>query len=102
MATSLSDLIAQKEALDRQIQEAQSQAKAEAIAKVRELMSTHGLTTADLVAPAKSKQGVKAGSKVAAKYLDPATGSKWTGRGLKPKWLSAALEGGKSLQDFAI
>ena len=102
MATSLSDLIAQKEALDRQIREAQSQAKAEAVAKVRELMSTHGLTAADLVAPARGKQGIKSGSKVAAKYRDPSSGSTWTGRGLKPKWLNAAIEGGKTLQDFAI
>lgn len=101
MAT-LSDLIAQKDALERQIREAQSSAKVEAIAKVRELMSTHGLTAADLVAAARGKQGVKPGSKVAAKYRDPASGSTWSGRGLKPKWMTAAIESGKTLQDFAI
>jgi len=102
MAPSLSDLIAQKEALERQIREAQSSAKAEAIAKVKELMSQHGLTAADLVETPAKKNGVKAGSKVAPKYRDPATGSTWTGRGLKPKWLATALADGKSLEDFAI
>jgi DNA-binding protein H-NS len=102
MATSLSDLIAQKDALERQIREAQSSAKAEAVAKVRELMAQHGLTAADLIATPGKKQGVKQGSKVAPKYRDPATGSTWTGRGLKPKWLATALADGKTLNDFAI
>jgi DNA-binding protein H-NS len=102
MAISLSDLIAQKDALERQIREAQIAAKANAVAQVRELMAQHGLTAADLIAPTRPKQGIKAGSKVRPKYRDPASGSTWSGRGLKPKWLSAALESGKSLQDFAI
>lgn len=102
MAVSLSDLIAQKDALERQIHAAQSSAKADAIAQVRELMSQHGLTTADLIAAPSKKQGVKTGSKVAPKYRDPATGATWTGRGLKPKWLTAALATGKTVEDFAI
>jgi hypothetical protein len=36
------------------------------------------------------------------KYRDPETGQTWTGRGLKPRWLSAALENGKALADFAV
>ncbi len=102
MATSLSELIAQKDALERQIQDAQSSAKAEAIAQVRELMSTHGVTAADLVAPARGKHGTKQGTKVAPKYRDPVSGATWTGRGLKPKWLTAAIESGKSAEQFLI
>ncbi len=102
MATSLGDLIAQKDALDRQIREAQAAVKADAIARVRSLMAEHGLTAADLVAPSKAKQGIKAGSKVAPKYRDPASGATWTGRGLKPKWLAAAIGDGKSAEDFRI
>lgn len=103
MAVSLADLIAQKDALERQIREAQSSARADAIDQIRQLMALHGLTTADLGAPAK-KVGVKAGagSKVAPKYRDPASGATWTGRGLKPRWLKSAIEGGKSVEDFAI
>jgi DNA-binding protein H-NS len=102
MTTSLSELIAQKDALERQIREARSSAKANAVAQVRELMAQHGLTAADLIAPTRSKQGVKAGSKVQPKYRDPSSGSTWSGRGLKPKWLTAAIEAGKTIQDFAI
>ena len=102
MATSISDLIEQKAALERQIREAQSAARADAIGQVLKLMLQHGLTAADLGAPAKSKAGVTHGTKVAPKYRDPVTGTTWTGRGLKPKWLSAAIAGGKSAEDFLI
>lgn len=102
MAISLSDLIAQKDALERQIREAQSQVKAEAVKQVHQLMAEHGLTAADLVVATSKKNGVKQGSKVAPKYRDPISGATWTGRGLKPKWLAQALQGGKALADFAI
>ncbi|MGE4079451.1 MAG: H-NS family nucleoid-associated regulatory protein [Reyranella sp.] len=37
------------------------------------------------------------------KYRNPANRSEtWTGRGLKPKWMVAAMKGGKKLEDFAI
>jgi DNA-binding protein H-NS len=40
---------------------------------------------------------------VAPKYRNPANPSEtWAGRGLKPRWLTAALKGGKKLEDFAI
>jgi DNA-binding protein H-NS len=39
---------------------------------------------------------------VAPKYRDSATGTTWTGRGRQPKWLAAAIEGGKKLEDFKI
>lgn len=102
MATTISDLLAQKDALEKQIRDAQSAAKATAVSEVRKLMADHGLTVADLSASVKSKAGMKTGSKVAAKYRDPVTGSTWTGRGLKPKWMVAAIEAGKSLNDFRI
>jgi DNA-binding protein H-NS len=39
---------------------------------------------------------------VAPKYRDPETGATWAGRGLKPRWLTAAIKSGKSLEHFAI
>lgn len=101
---SLSELLAQKQELDRAIAEAQRQERSDAIAKVRELMQQHGLTAADLVgkAPARASGGAKSAGKVAAKYRHPQTGDTWSGRGLRPKWLRAALDGGAQLSDFAI
>jgi DNA-binding protein H-NS len=40
---------------------------------------------------------------VAAKYRNPVNSAEtWAGRGLRPRWLTAALKGGKKLEDFAI
>jgi len=101
MSTPIDDLIAQREALDRKILELKSAAKSEAIARVRQLMEEHGLVATDLSTIAQGKVASPT-RKVAAKYRDPTSGATWTGRGLKPKWLAAALAGGKALQDFAI
>jgi DNA-binding protein H-NS len=98
--TSIQDLLAQKAALEKQIAEAQRAAKADAIAKVKTLMAEYGLTSADLSGKVNGK--AEGGKKVAAKYRDPASGQTWSGRGLKPKWLQAALTTGKSLDDFAL
>ena len=42
------------------------------------------------------------GVKLEPKYRCPNTGETWCGRGLKPRWLSAAIKTGKTLEDFAI
>jgi DNA-binding protein H-NS len=40
---------------------------------------------------------------VAPKYRNPENPSEtWAGRGLKPRWLAAAMKGGGKLEDFAI
>jgi DNA-binding protein H-NS len=40
---------------------------------------------------------------VAPKYRNPDNPAEtWAGRGLRPRWLAAALKGGKKLEDFAI
>ncbi len=103
MTKSLQDLIAQRDALEAQIEQTKQAELAGAIQQVRDLMAEHGLTIADLT----TKRGPKAGksgeaSKVAAKYLDKATGATWSGRGLKPKWLKAALDAGAKIEDFAV
>ena len=118
MAKSLSDLLAQKAALEKQIADFQKEKRGDAIAKVKALMAEYGLTVADIAsskaaatkapastpapAAAPAKKSKVAGKKVAAKYRNPATGDTWSGRGLKPKWLTAALAGGASLSDFAL
>jgi DNA-binding protein H-NS len=52
---------------------------------------------------AKSSFGRGARGKVAPKYRNPENPSEtWAGRGLKPRWLAAALKSGKKLDDFVI
>ena len=41
------------------------------------------------------------GRKVPPKYRGP-SGETWAGRGAKPRWLAAAIKGGKKLDDFLI
>jgi DNA-binding protein H-NS len=41
------------------------------------------------------------GRKVPPKYRSP-SGDTWAGRGAKPRWLVAAIKGGKKLDDFSI
>ena len=98
MAT-VQELIAQREALDQQIAETQRQAKVDGIAKVRALMTEHGLTVADLSEGRVSGKsaGKGKGHKVTPKYRDPETGKTWTGRGVAPKWIA-----GKDREAFLI
>src|SRR5215470_11411345 len=41
------------------------------------------------------------GKKVPPKYRNP-SGETWAGRGARPRWLVAAIKGGKKLDDFLI
>lgn len=102
--SNLSELLAQKAALEQQILDVQREQRAQAIAQVRALMSEYGLTLADLgtrVAPGRKNSGTGMG-KVAPKFRHPGTGDTWSGRGLQPNWLKTALAGGASLDDFRI
>jgi DNA-binding protein H-NS len=98
----LTDLLAQKATLEMQIAEAQRAERGEAIAQIRALMAEHGLTAADLSGRAGPARNSSGGRKVAAKYRNKATGEAWSGRGLQPRWLKAALASGKKLADFAV
>ena len=99
---SLKELIAQKEALELEIERTKNQNRVEAVAKVRALMDEYGLTSADLSVKRGPKPRAGKGNKVAAKYRNSATGDSWSGRGLQPKWLKAALAAGRKLTDFAV
>ena len=99
----LKELLEQKAAIEKQIAEAQRQARSDAVAKVRAMMTEYGLTAADLTAKTSPRAAAAgAGRKVAAKYRNNATGESWSGRGLQPKWLKAALASGSQLTDFAV
>jgi DNA-binding protein H-NS len=97
--SSLKDLLAQRAALDEQIAQTKDRERADAIAKVRTLMSEYGLTVTDLSMRAPKTAKV---SKVAVKYRNQATGETWSGRGLQPKWLKAAIGAGAKLEDFHV
>jgi DNA-binding protein H-NS len=107
--SSLQDLLAKKAALEQEIENTQKRERSDAISKVKALMSEYGLTVADLsgkttgaTAKSSSTGSANKGRKVAAKYRNAASGESWSGRGLQPKWLKAALASGKKLEDFTV
>ncbi len=101
----LHELIRRQADIERQITQLRAGARDGAIAEIRKIMNEHGLTGPDLVtnekAPPKRKRDGAERKPVAVKYRD-GQGNQWTGRGLKPKWLTTALIDGKALADFAV
>ena len=99
----LQELLAQRAELDKKIAAEQQREREETLAKIRELIAQGGLSAADVFGKSTAGKPTKTSrSKVAAKYRDPASGQSWSGRGLQPKWLKAAIAAGKKLEDFAI
>jgi DNA-binding protein H-NS len=87
--SKLQELMAQREALDKQIAETRKNELREAIRTVQSLVAEFDLTSADVFGSARTdkKSDKRTGRKVAPKYRDPATGKTWTGRGRAPTWL---------------
>lgn len=103
--SSLQDLLAQRAEIEKRISDVQREARSDAVAKVRALMGEFGLSMADLAgktAAPRAAGATKPVSKVAPKYRNAATGETWTGRGLQPNWLKAALAAGAKLEEFTI
>lgn len=117
--TSYKELMSQKAALEKQaaalqeqIENARKAEHTEVVARIKSLMQEHGVTLAELGGAAGARKGAgrpgrtgakpAPGRKVAAKYRNAATGDSWSGRGLKPNWLKAALADGKKIEDFAV
>jgi len=61
------------------------------------------LTRVETGSPRSATFGQGARGKVAPKYRNPEnTSETWAGRGLRPRWLTAALKSGKKIDDFRI
>src|SRR5471030_875398 len=79
------DLLAQRAALDEQIEALRSVERGEVIDWISEQMTLFQIKAEDLV----SRRGPKKHSgPVAAKYRDPQSGATWSGRGKAPRWLA--------------
>lgn len=92
----------QKIILDAQaaLVEKQKSERKEAIAKIKALAESIGVT---VTIHEGNKKADKRQSAVAIKYRNPHNHSEtWTGRGLKPKWLNVLLDQGYSLESLAV
>ena len=88
--SSYRELLAQREKLEKQIEEAKAREYAEVLNEIKQKMSDYGITLAELGAGGRTK-AVKAAGRpragVAPKYRDPESGSTWSGRGKPPRWI---------------
>ena len=79
------DLLAQRAALDEQIEALRSVERGDVIDWIFEQMALFQIKPEDL----SLRHGPKKHSgPVAAKYRDPQSGATWTGRGRAPRWLA--------------
>ena len=119
MAKTFATLTKEIDALKVKAEAVRRQEGAGVIARIKVAIDVYGLTAADLgfsggkestpkllstkVATAKSPKPpiAKGKSKLPAKYRDSA-GNSWTGRGSKPRWLTAALAAGQSLETLKV
>ena len=96
------ELLAQREALDKQIEELRQAEFRSAIEQVRRLIAEWRLTAEDCGFKSVAASGLKkAKSAVAAKYRGP-NGETWSGRGRAPKWLEALEAQGRQRAEFSI
>lgn len=99
------ELMQQVAELHRQAEEARKHELAAVIAQIKGLIADHNLSASDL--GFNSRAGAVAGTRevrgtAAPKYRDPVSGSTWSGRGRKPRWLEAAIKAGHSADSFLI
>jgi DNA-binding protein H-NS len=87
--SSYKELLAQREKLEKQIEEAKSREYAEVLNEIKQKMADYGITLAELGGSRTKVAKVgrpRAG--VAPKYRDPDSGSTWSGRGKPPRWIA--------------
>lgn len=81
------ELLAQRDALEKQIQAVKQQELSAAVEKVRALVAEYDLTAEDIFHGGRNARKSSTTAKVAPKYQNPETGETWTGRGKAPKWI---------------
>jgi DNA-binding protein H-NS len=94
------ELKAQIAKLQAQADEARRAEVIEVIADIRRKIAEFGLSASDLgfaEAPRRGRPPKAKKAPLPAKYRDPKSGSTWSGRGRKPKWMV-----GKNLDRYLI
>jgi DNA-binding protein H-NS len=83
--------------LDTEIARLKARERVNGLARIKEIMDAYDLDVDDLTRTRRGNPG-----KVAVKYRHPASGETWTGRGIRPRWVQAALNSGAALEDFRV
>ncbi|UTH74725.1 H-NS family nucleoid-associated regulatory protein [Chromobacterium sp. IIBBL 290-4] len=91
-------LVELKSEVENEIKRREVEEKAKAKKQIIELARAYGLSVEEVLS-----KTVVARKPVEAKYRHPEnTELTWTGRGRKPAWVQAWVDGGKSLEQLAI
>lgn len=107
---SKDELLSLRERIDHRMVEVDREARAKALEAVKAAAAEHGFNVHDLVG--KPEQGGRKGAGRAAasvpndrpaRYANPQDPSQtWSGRGRRPAWVKAALDGGASIESLSI
>ena len=96
---SLAELKKLQKDVAKAIDDFKEREKKAALAAVEAAAKEHGYSLAQLL----DEKAAKPRKRVAPKYANPENPSEtWTGRGRKPRWVVAALDAGKTLEDLKI
>ena len=87
-AKSLTDLVAERTELDKQIETVRKTERSAAVKDIKEKMNLFNITLAELSKVSVTKTG-KVKAKVASKWKQPDGELTWAGRGRTPKWFDA-------------
>lgn len=101
---SLDELRDLRKNLDRVISSFQDRKRQAAVAAAEEAAKSHGFRLTELfgdkVSRGKTRRGATARSD--RLYVNPDNRDEtWSGRGRRPRWVNAALDAGRSLDDLA-
>lgn len=100
---SLKELLDLEAKLEKAISTARERERAEVRQKIEAIVQNAGFSVNELFGSSPGRASVGKGRQVAAKYVNPDNRSEtWSGRGRKPRWLTAKLEKGAKLEDFAV
>ncbi|MEJ0003662.1 MAG: H-NS histone family protein [Pararobbsia sp.] len=91
------ELLAQRNELERQIEEARAEEFAAVVIDIKQKMADYSITLAELDMDGGHSKSTKPRASVAPKYRDPVTGATWSGRGKPPKWIAGKDRGGFAL-----
>ncbi|MFO7297437.1 MAG: H-NS histone family protein [Pseudomonadota bacterium] len=100
---SLKELLDLEAKLDKAISNARERERAEIKQKIEAIAQNAGFSLSELFGGRGRAAATGRGRPAAVKYVNPDNRSEtWSGRGRKPRWLTAKLEKGAKLEDFAV
>lgn len=92
--TTYKELLARKQALDAEIEQARKEEADAALATIRETIAAFGFTPDDVFG---TRRKARATQHLAPRFRHPETGETWGGRGPRPRWLK-----GKDPEQFRV